>query len=308
MEECQFDKNWKTRKNGNSWNSKDTLGLVMLLLLSIIILNLFLLFVVSHKKIPLFTIIICIVILCVIIFKYPISVIYPVSAIISTSTRTPEFVDRFEYFPNCEYFEDPKTFKTIQNELEKFMEKTDNGHKLVPTSETFGKENKEIGSGGGKENKWRLFQIKVLGSILPGAEDNFPTVVALCKQFPEILACVVSVLEPNVIIPSHVGYMKGIIRYMLPLKIPKDKNNLYLCVNKLKYNWEEGVGVAWDDCYPHMVVNNTDETRVVIYFDIKRKGLSKFESKLLDISCKIVEKSPVIKEQMSQQEKQIKQF
>lgn len=305
---CEFDKKWTKRVNGNTWNSKDSLGILMIILFLTIITFFIYLFITKNKKIPLIIFIIALTTLISIIFIQPVAIMYPTSAIISSRIRTPEFIDRNEYFPNSRFFEKPQTFKTIQQELEFFMKKTDNGHNLIPTANTYGKTNENIGSGGSDDNKWRLFQIKILGNILPGAKQHFPTVVDLCNKFPEILSCVVSVLEPNVIIPSHVGYMKGIIRYMLPLKIPKDRNKCFLCVNNIKYNWEEGVGVAWDDTYPHMVKNLTDETRVVIYFDIVRKGMNKLENALLNMVTAIVKKSPIIRTQMSQQEKQIKQF
>lgn len=305
---CEFDKKWKKRVNNNTWNSKDTVGIIIIVLVTTILINFITLFFNNNKKINIIIIITFILILTIIIYTSPVSILYPASSIIALTTRTPEFLDRFEYFPNCKHFENKYTFTKIQKELQNFMDKTNDGNLLLPTSETYGKSNKYIGSGGNDKNKWRLFQIKVLDKILPGAENYFPTVVKLCKKFPEILACVISVLEPNVTIPSHVGYMKGVVRYMLPLKVPKDRENIYLCVNKKKYNWTEGEGVLWDDCYPHMVVNNTDETRIIIYFDIKRKNMSKINNALLNASCKIINNSPVIKKQISTQEKQIKNF
>ena len=63
------------------------------------------------------------------------------------------------------------------------------------------------------------------------------------------------------------------MRYMLPLQVPKDRDNLFLCVNGIKYHWTEGLGVLWDDNYPHKVYNNTNETRIVLYMDVVRPFL-----------------------------------
>ena len=60
---------------------------------------------------------------------------------------------------------------------------------------------------------------------------------------------------------------------MLPLQVPKDRDNLFLCVNGIKYHWTEGLGVLWDDNYPHKVYNNTNETRIVLYMDVVRPFL-----------------------------------
>jgi aspartyl/asparaginyl beta-hydroxylase (cupin superfamily) len=78
------------------------------------------------------------------------------------------------------------------------------------------------------------------------------------RKLPEVTSCVVSVLEPGIHIPIHVGYYKGIMRYMIPTHIPKDKDNVFLCVNGIKYSWTEGEGVLWDDTFSHKVYNKKD--------------------------------------------------
>lgn len=305
-EKCEFDKAWKTKKNNNSWSQKDTLGIFMVFLIFVFIIGIILLFTKINKIYSASMIITSILIMIYIVSNDAVTVMYPTSAIINLGTRTPEFLNKEHFFPNGEKFE--QNFEKIKEELNVFMEKT-NGFDLVgKTSDTFGGTNKEIGSGGRDEKSWRLFQIKVLDEILPGAKDSFPTVVTLLEKIPEVIACSVSILQPHVMIPSHTGYMKGVLRYMLPLKIPKNKENCFLCLNKIKYSWDEGKGVLWDDTYPHMVENNTDETRVVIYMDVKRKDLSWFENKLFNFTQWLIKKSPVIKEEMSKQEQQIKTF
>ena len=306
MNICTFDKKWNHITNNFTWNKKDTIGMIinilLLLIISVLISTIFL----KNKKLGLLVCLGLIIIITSIILYSPVSVLYTVSSIISLTTRTPEFLDRFEYFPNCTYFEDTNTFNKIQNELNIFLEHTNNGHDLIATQDTFGDSNKEIGRDIHKDNKWRLFQIKILGENMPNAKEYFPTVIDLCNKFQEIVACAISVLEPHVKIPSHIGYMKGVVRYMLPLKVPKLSNDIFLCVNNIKYNWTEGVGVLWDDCYPHMVENNTDEIRVVLYFDIRRKYMGRFKNMLLDLILNIIKKSKVIKKEMSDKEKQIK--
>ena len=107
---CKFDKKWKKRVNNNSWNSKDTLGIVILVLITSVLINFITLFFNSNKKINIIIIITCIIILSIIIYTSPVSILYPASSIISLTTRTPEFLDRFEYFPNCKHFENKYNF------------------------------------------------------------------------------------------------------------------------------------------------------------------------------------------------------
>jgi len=306
MTTCTFDKHWDTRVNNNSWNSKDNLGVLMIFLILTFLISCFLLFTKVNKITCISLMVISLTILIYLVVDDPVTVLYPTSAIINMSTSTPEFLDKDYYFPNSIKFEN--AFKNIRNELDIFDDETSGFRLVANTADSFGGTNKTIGSGGTETNNWKLFQIKVLGEILPGAEKSFPTVVKILNETPEVLACTISILEPNVMIPSHVGYMKGVIRYMLPLKIPKDKDNCFLCVNKIKYVWEEGKGVLWDDTYPHGVKNDTDESRVVIYMDIRRKDVSWFANKLFDFTQWLIQKSPIIKDEMRKQEKQIKLF
>lgn len=305
-EKCRFDKYWDTRFNNNSWNSKDYLGVFMIFIILTFLISGGLLFTRIDKKLCICLMILSSAILIYLISDDPVTVLYPASAIISMSTSTPEFLDKNYYFPNSVKFEN--SFEDIRKELDKFDSDTSGFSLVANTADSFGGANKTIGSGGTRTNNWKLFQIKVLGEILPGAKESFPTVVKLLNETPEVLACTISILEPHVMIPSHVGYMKGVIRYMLPLKIPKDKDKCFLCVNKIKYVWEEGKGVLWDDTYPHGVRNDTDESRVVIYMDIRRVDVSFFAEKLFDLTQWIIKKSPVIKEEMKKQEKQITLF
>jgi aspartate beta-hydroxylase len=303
---CTFDTNWATRTNNNSWNHKDTLGVFMIFLIILFVMGLILTTYNHRNLLYVAMMLVGLIMLICIIYNDSVTVLYPFSTMITMSTSTPEFLDKDVYFPEGRRFEE--SFDLIRNELDAFMHKTDGGSLVTETANTYGGTNETIGDGGDEDHSWRLFQIKVLGTILPGAVESFPTVVELLEDSPDVVACAVSILEPNVIIPSHVGYMKGVVRYMFPLKIPKNKEDCFLCVNKKKYSWTEGEGVVWDDTYPHMVRNNTDETRVVLYMDVKRKDLSGFSSMLCDLSQWIVKKSPIIKQQMSEQEKQIKLF
>ena len=57
---------------------------------------------------------------------------------------------------------------------------------------------------------------------------------------------------------------------------PKDRKNVFICVNGEKYSWKEGEGVVFDDTYPHKVYNNTDQDRVVLYIDVERSHMPNY--------------------------------
>jgi hypothetical protein len=243
------------------------------------------------------------------IYKNPIEVLYMMSAIITLGTRTPEFLDKDAYFPMNRVFEDPENFKALKEEVENILEKTGGGDSLTMTSDTFSGQNTYIGSDirreNGKTKAWRVINIKAGDEYSAVAHKYFPSLVRILRGCPQIGTCAISVLQDGVHIPIHVGYYKGIMRYMIPVVVPKDRENVFLCVNELKYCWTEGVGVLWDDTYPHKVYNNTDEIRVVIYMDVVRPlswGLNALNRFILLLACN----SKIVKDEIKRTEIQIK--
>lgn len=100
-------------------------------------------------------------------------------------------------------------------------------------------------------------------------------------------------------IPIHVGYYKGIIRYMIPLIVPEDKENCFLWVNGLKYSWTEGESVLWDDIYPH---NNTNQNRVLLYMDIIRP-FDGILGNLNSLVLKLMKNSDIVKDEIKTEKK-----
>ena len=243
------------------------------------------------------------------IYMNPIEALYMMSALISLTTRTPEILDKDEYFPMNRIFEEPENFRALKEEVENILEKTGDGDSLTMTSETFSGQNKYIGSDirceNGKTKAWRVINIKAGDEYSAVAHKYFPSLVRLLRTVPQIGTCAVSVLQDGVHIPIHVGYYKGIMRYMIPIVVPKDRENVFLCVNELKYCWTEGMGVLWDDTYPHKVYNNTDEIRVVIYMDVVRPlswGLNRLNLFILRLACN----SKIVKDEIKKTEIQVK--
>ena len=243
------------------------------------------------------------------IYMNPIEALYMMSALISLTTRTPEILDKDTYFPMNRVFEEPENFRALKEEVENILEKTGDGDSLTMTGETFSGQNKYIGSDirceNGKTKAWRVINIKAGDEYSAVAHKYFPSLVRLLRTVPQIGTCAVSVLQDGVHIPIHVGYYKGIMRYMIPVVVPKDRENVFLCVNELKYCWTEGMGVLWDDTYPHKVYNNTDEIRVVIYMDVVRPlrwGLNRLNLFILRLACN----SKIVKDEIKRTEIQVK--
>ena len=124
-----------------------------------------------------------------------------------------------------------------------------------------------VGSSGGTEG-WKALFLRVF--------NNDTEVI---KKFPKTkklldsclcTAAYFSMLEPGTHIPEHRGVFKGVIRYHLGLKIPSDWENCFIVVDGQKLHWREGKDLMFDDMFLHHVENNTKESRVVLFMDIKR--------------------------------------
>jgi beta-hydroxylase len=297
---------YKLKKNNFSFNKNDGNGLfnILLILLFISFMSLSL----QNKKFIYVSIIILFVFIIRIYMK-PIEILYMISSILTLKIRTPEFLDKDKYFPNNYLFENIENFTILKKEVINILSKTNNGDTLVMTGDTYNGENKYIGSNkivdNGKVKAWRLINIKIGNEYTNDAYKHFPFLVKLLKNLPEVCSCAISILQEGVHIPIHVGYYKGIMRYMMPLIVPKDRKNVFLVVNEKKYNWTEGVGVLWDDNFPHKVYNNTKEIRVVIYMDIIRPLpglLNNFNKYILKLTCN----SKIVKDEIKKTEIQIK--
>lgn len=97
---------------------------------------------------------------------------------------------------------------------------------------------------------------------------HFPKTYSLIRD--DCTFAMFSILPPNKKLAPHYGPYNGILRYHLGLIVPKDKNNCFLMINNSKYMWGEGDDILFDDTLLHSVENNTSDTRVVLFLDIRR--------------------------------------
>jgi aspartyl/asparaginyl beta-hydroxylase (cupin superfamily) len=77
------------------------------------------------------------------------------------------------------------------------------------------------------------------------------------------------------LIPSHRGSVNGRLIVHLPLIVPE--NCGYLRVGEDQRSWEEGKLLIFDDTFDHEARNDSDQTRVVLIFDIWNPQLSQAE-------------------------------
>ena len=141
------------------------------------------------------------------------------------------------------------------------------------TRDTYGGNNAYIGSDVTQHNEsWRIFTVAVHSTVSTAAAKLTPTLAQLVRDDDDVVSCVVSILPARAKIPAHTGYYKGVVRYMLALKVPQQHEECFLVVDSRKIVWEEGKSVCFDDTFVHYVENNTNEPRIVVYMDIVRRN------------------------------------
>jgi hypothetical protein len=239
-----------------------------------------------------------------IIKNNPIKFIYAISRYITLRTRTDpimEFTSEIEL--DIQMFMEGNSDSIIReiedNLLAKGVEKV-----TRETRSTFGNQNKNIGSDVNEYGeRWRIFSVSVGSLINEEVRALTPTLIKLAEKYPrDVMSIIISILPPKCKINPHRGYSKAVKRFMFGVRIPQDSENCFLCVNGHKQTWGVGKAILWDDTYTHSVKNNTDEERVVVYMDIRRRTDNPWIEKAVDFMQDMVDDSDLVKSEIAETE------
>lgn len=112
------------------------------------------------------------------------------------------------------------------------------------------------------------------------------------KYFPETMKLInltncttalFSIFDAGTQLSPHKGIDKGVLRYHIALKVPNNYKDCFIAIHDgekyIKYNWQDGRDILFDDTYRHYAENNTNEQRIILLLDIKKE----FNNKFLDI-------------------------
>lgn len=147
-------------------------------------------------------------------------------------------------------------------------------HELMP-------QQAEISANDGRD--WRMFVVKAYGVPMPRNMARSPVLASLIASTPDILSASISFLAPNKHIPRHRGPFRGVIRYYLGLSVPLAADGQPATVLRIAdtdHRIGNGESLLWDDTYPHEVWNRSNETRIALLLDIRRRGMP-FDMELL---------------------------
>ncbi len=136
----------------------------------------------------------------------------------------------------------------------------------LPAFHEISPDQKRISRGEG----WKTFVLFGFGERRQMTCNLCPATTRLLEQVPGLQTAFFSILPPNYHIPEHAGITKSILRAHLGLIVPRQRERCAMCIGDETVVWREGECVVFDDTYRHSVINNTDETRVVLLFDFDR--------------------------------------
>jgi len=131
---------------------------------------------------------------------------------------------------------------------------------------------------------WTRFYLKWYDDYLPSANDKCPQTVALLKQVPAVKAAMFAALPPGAWLTPHRDPFAGSLRYHLGLITPEHED-CFILVDGNKHVWRNGEDVLFDETFIHEAHNNTDQTRIILFADVRRPmrnrlidGLNRFIS------------------------------
>jgi aspartyl/asparaginyl beta-hydroxylase (cupin superfamily) len=153
-------------------------------------------------------------------------------------------------------------WKKIRAELEEVLHSRDE----LPSFHELSPDQYRISKG----DNWKTFVFYVFGERFDPNCTRCPETARLLDRVPHIRNAWFSILSPRYRIPPHKGPTNGIIRIHLGLIVPRDSEHCRIRVDKEVFGWEEGKCVVFDDYFEHEVWNDTDEQRVVLFFDVDR--------------------------------------
>jgi aspartyl/asparaginyl beta-hydroxylase (cupin superfamily) len=153
-------------------------------------------------------------------------------------------------------------WEIIREELTQILNKLD----TVPNFQDISPDQYDVTN----DNRWKTYFLYAYGIKAQKNSERCPETTRLIEEIPGMKTAFFSILLPHKHIPEHKGPHKGLLRYLLALKVPKVKENCRIRVGNEVRHWEEGKSLMFDDTFPHEVWNDTDEIRVVLFLDIVR--------------------------------------
>lgn len=131
-----------------------------------------------------------------------------------------------------------------------------------------------------KPKTWRVRSLRVWGVEMYGVQKYFPETMNLLNNIPHVVNIGFNLLQPHSNIKPHGGDTNAIVRCHLGLKIPKDENLCAIKVNGFLKHWQQGKVIGFEDAFEHEAWNHSDETRIIMLFDVLKPQFIKDKRKI----------------------------
>lgn len=189
-------------------------------------------------------------------------------SIYSAHVSTPPVLDADVLFPAAHRF--AAAWPDIRDEalsLARQLNKVPRFHELM-------KEQAEISANDGRD--WRVFLLKVYGVDVAKNMAACPRLTELIASEPDVISATLSFLGPHKHIPRHSGPFKGVLRFQLGVSVPLATDGRpasVLAIEDKEYLIGNGDYLLWDDTYAHEVWNRSEEVRVALLLDVRRRNM-----------------------------------
>jgi aspartyl/asparaginyl beta-hydroxylase (cupin superfamily) len=118
--------------------------------------------------------------------------------------------------------------------------------------------------------KWRSLFLVGYGYRHEANCAACPRTAAAISRIPGLNSAFFSVLVPGTHLPPHTGVTKAFLTAHLGIQVPRQAEKCRMRVVNKVVHWTEGKVLLFDDCFEHEVLNETDETRIVLLVQVKR--------------------------------------
>lgn len=180
----------------------------------------------------------------------------------------PPVLDAASRFPEAERF--AEVWPILCDEAQRLAE--DIGR--IPRFHELMAEQASISANDGKD--WRMFVLKAYGVPVPGNLAKCPELARLLVSTPDVLTATLSFLAPHKHIPPHRGPFRGVLRFYLGLSVPIDEDGrpaAVLTLDGVEHRIGDGQYLLWDDTFVHEVRNSSDQPRIALLLDVRRRGM-----------------------------------
>lgn len=120
------------------------------------------------------------------------------------------------------------------------------------------------------DDKWKVHFLKGYGYWFDEHCEQCPETARAVRKIPGLESAFFSILEAGKHIPKHRGPTRAIFTAHLGLMIPRERDDCWIKVDRIRGHWEPGKVLMFDDTYKHEVLNDTDQDRVILLLHIRR--------------------------------------